>query len=475
MPRTQTAGTGCATPRRPATTTRSPNLVRVEGPPIVVIGGGVAGLAAAARLAKAGHAVELYERAAVLGGTWAPYLLAGGVRVDDAPPVLEFPAPWRDLFRKSGRPLEVELGRMGYNLVPAEPPTVIFADGTELTLPTDRGEQSAAISRAFGRSAAEHWQDLLDRLADVWQALRPLGLEAELRGPRQLNRTDRRSLLRRHTLAELAESLAHPQLAALVRSVGYRSGSVPEEAPAMAAVELFVARTFGRWHLTGRAREGIPAGHGRGTTDAAPESDTGRSSVLVEALATRLEQRKVVVRLETEVSGIAVRDGRVSAVVTADGHRPAAAVVATVDPWQLTGTLLPPSAGRRTRRSLRALRPALAPVVSHEVLDGPAGGVSETMTLTPDGVPVVEYRRPAGTRTVQTGHDFTHAGPRSSYGIAWHGFASWLRRPTVTSDISGLFLAGPFSAAGPGPSQVVLSAALAAYGCDDHLRDAAVG
>ena len=81
--------------------------------PVVVIGGGLAGLAAAARLAKAGHRVELYERSETLGGSWAPYRLASGVMVDDAPSIIGFPAPWRDLFRKSGRPLEAELARMG--------------------------------------------------------------------------------------------------------------------------------------------------------------------------------------------------------------------------------------------------------------------------------------------------------------------------------------------------------------------------
>ena len=53
--------------------------------PVIVIGGGVAGLAAAARLAKSGHAVELYESSDRLGGTWAPYRLESGVTVDDAP------------------------------------------------------------------------------------------------------------------------------------------------------------------------------------------------------------------------------------------------------------------------------------------------------------------------------------------------------------------------------------------------------
>jgi phytoene dehydrogenase-like protein len=90
--------------------------------PVVVIGGGLAGMSAAARLAKAGHAVELYERSERLGGIWTPYQLDSGTTVNDAPLIIGFPAPWRDLFRKSGRPLEAELARMGYALAPAQPP-----------------------------------------------------------------------------------------------------------------------------------------------------------------------------------------------------------------------------------------------------------------------------------------------------------------------------------------------------------------
>ena len=72
--------------------------------PVIVVGGDLAGLAAAARLAKAGHLVELYERSDTLGGTWAPYRLLSGHLINNAPPIIGFPAPWRDLFRKSGRP-----------------------------------------------------------------------------------------------------------------------------------------------------------------------------------------------------------------------------------------------------------------------------------------------------------------------------------------------------------------------------------
>ena len=80
--------------------------------------------------------------------------------MDDAPSIIGFPAPWRDLFRKSGRPLEAELARMGYALEPAQPATMIFADGAELTLPTDRGGQYATLAAAYGSSVAERWRGL---------------------------------------------------------------------------------------------------------------------------------------------------------------------------------------------------------------------------------------------------------------------------------------------------------------------------
>ncbi|HEY5821839.1 MAG TPA: FAD-dependent oxidoreductase [Propionibacteriaceae bacterium] len=423
--------------------------------PIIVIGGGLAGMAAAARLAKVGHQVELYEAGDRLGGRWAPYELgSSGVVVDKAPSVLGFPAPWRDLFRKSGRPLEAELARNGYALVPAEPVRVVFADGSELTLPTDRGEQFRSLTAAYGEPVAGRWRDLLDRLDDVWQTLRPLGLELELPADARLSRPVRDGLLARRTVADLANSLDHPRLRALVRSVAYAQGSEPEQTPALAAVELSALRTFGAWHL-----EPLKAADG----------DTGRSSVLVDALAARLKLRKVTVHLNRPVSLITVdRAGRATGIETPEGRHNAAAVISTVDPWTFAA-LLPRSHGRPTRRRLRRLEPAPTPLVSHELRPEPTTTVSQTTTLTAEGRPTISWRRPAGDQTVHTVHDFTRTSADEAYGVTWRGFASRQRRPPISSDIGGLYTAGPFSPAGPGPSQVLLSGALASYACHDRL------
>jgi len=429
-----------------------------SGPLVAVVGGGLAGLAAAARLAKMGHPVRLHEASDRLGGPWAPYELGTGPVVDDAPGVLTFPAPWRDLFRKSGRPLEAELGRAGYELAPAPGATHRFADGSELVLPSDRGEQHEALLHAYGPGAAARWQLLLDSLGDVWQALRPLGLE-EAYASSAVTRDVVRRLRGRRSLADLADSLDEPHLRALVRSAAHRQGTTPEQAPALTAVDLLVTRTFGRWQV----RPTTPATSAAPGTP--PSGDVGRTSVLVEALTARLGLRGVDVRLGSRVVAVETSRDAVTGVRTAAGLEPAAAVVLAVDPWTAVG-LLPPAVARGLQRSLRGAAPARLPTAVHTVLDEAGGGhgdVDENVHLDADGVPVVTtVRRLSGT-AVRTVHDHHVTTRRPGSGLVTTGFRRWRRRPGTSPGVPGLALAGAASPAGPGPSAVVQSGALAAY------------
>ena len=97
---------------------------------VVVIGGGLGGLAAAARLAKLGHEVTLLDRDDELGGAIS-FERAEGFAWDRGAHSTLLPAVLRDLFRKSGRPLEKELD--------LEPVPVMrrhrFADDSEVDLP----------------------------------------------------------------------------------------------------------------------------------------------------------------------------------------------------------------------------------------------------------------------------------------------------------------------------------------------------
>ena len=153
---------------------------------VVVVGGGFGGLASAARLAKLGHDVTLLERGDYLGGALAS-VTADGFTWDAGPTYTLLPAVLRDLFRKSGRPLERELELVPLDIVREHR----FEDGSVLALPAgSRAAQTAAVD-ALGAGLGAQWTAYADGFSDTWELLRRDYLERpwhpEL-APRELTR-----------------------------------------------------------------------------------------------------------------------------------------------------------------------------------------------------------------------------------------------------------------------------------------------
>ncbi|WBO66865.1 phytoene desaturase family protein [Streptomyces camelliae] len=287
---------------------------------IVVIGAGMGAMAAAARLAVAGHRVTVYERTDTYGGAVRRFE-RDGFAFDTGPGLLTLPAVYRDLFVKTGKePLEdcVEL-------VQVDPSSRhVFADGTEVSVPNaSRAGVVAALDEALGASAGERWGEFLVRAREAWDRTRRPLLEEPLwpnwrvladKEPypgvphKRLLRTRRAS-----TLAEVGDwELRDERLTALLESHALAHGLDPRTAPASAAVLPYMEHAFGTWYVRGGMRE------------------------LARAVYERCVRRRVEFVFGAEVARVLEKDGRAAGVELTDGTvAEADHVVADVDPVRL--------------------------------------------------------------------------------------------------------------------------------------------
>ena len=278
---------------------------------IVIIGATLAGLAAAARLARVGHQVVVLDRQPQPSSAQEAGLWPTGLDAD--PNLVVLPAAWRDLFKKSGQPLVGALGQHQLQLVPA-PPASYSTSAGELILPADRAAQWHTLVDAVGPRTATTWRDLLDRMDQTWLALRPLGVEEEFTAAR-LDRATRAALRAGESLADLAGQVG--PLGGLFTDLAVRRDSEPRRTPGWLGTRLSLERTFGRWQLIDSA--GVPQPAIR----------------LLDVLLQRLVDRGVELRWATEA-----RQVRPGQVVTREGNVTCRAAIVATSPWEyatLTG------------------------------------------------------------------------------------------------------------------------------------------
>ena len=424
---------------------------------VVVVGGGFGGTAAAARLAKQGHDVTLVERRDVLGGALG-FVERDGFRWDAGPTSTALPAVLRDLFRKSGRPLDREL-----DLVPVDPMREHrFEDGTTLAMPSgSRSAQLEAVDESLGEGLGERWVDFVHTFAETWDVLRRVYLERPW-SPDHVDKASSSLLLTRTTLHKVVTKAFKDERLREVALLQTRlDGHDPRNVPSWMGLWPYVEQNFGVWT--------IPDGMGR----------------LAEAMTKRLGERKVQVLLGTRARDLRIEGGRVVAVDTDQGALDADVVVVVVDPRGL------PALAPHVARTM----PAIPPVVSHLGLSGdvpdlphevvlhgdpllvvrtngtaPAGGAAWTvlgrgrlsedvlLALARRGIDVREQLEVRVDRSPRTQVEEL-AG--SAYGVLWQGRSTITRKAGATP-YAGVYAAGAHAAAGAGLPFVGLSAAVAA-------------
>ncbi|MEV6160445.1 NAD(P)/FAD-dependent oxidoreductase [Streptomyces sp. NPDC052052] len=391
---------------------------------IAVIGAGMGAMAAAARLAVAGHEVVVYERSGTFGGSVGRYTHEG-FAFDTGPTLLHLPAVYRDLFVKTGKePLE-----RCVTLTQVDPASRhVFADGTAVSLPNaTRAGVVAALDTALGGGAGAAWGAFLDRARDAWDRSRRPLLEEPLRADWQVLGRDPypalrqrrllRSARRADTVAEVgAWELPDPRLAALLDGYALSYGLDPLRAPAAAALLPYMEETFGSWYVQGGIR------------------------ALAQAVHERCLARKVEFVLGAEVVRVVEKDGRAAGVELRDGTvaeadhvvlgaRPHPGLVPGQTLWRDGDVTVRPRPGQevvpgrfQVLLSLRGGRPADA---VHRTLVHPADGAAEREAVFGGRLasrPTVTVLRPDDRSTRP---DDAHEAVTLMATVAPHGAVDW--------------------------------------------------
>jgi len=220
---------------------------------VIVIGAGIGGMSAAARLAKAGHDVTVFEGSNRTGGKCRTKWI-GNYAFDTGPSLLTLPAVYRDLFLKTGKRIEHIL-----KIDPVDPAFEYnFADKTKITFPNLSLKGTCdSIESVLGKEAGNQWHNLMQRAEHMWDVSRGPFVESELKSISSLIAkkgflgnlkviaplTSLRKLTGKYT--------SNPYLSKIVDRYATYSGSDPRKVPAVLLTIAFVESSFGAWHIKG--------------------------------------------------------------------------------------------------------------------------------------------------------------------------------------------------------------------------------
>ncbi|MEM1074163.1 MAG: 1-hydroxycarotenoid 3,4-desaturase CrtD [Pseudomonadota bacterium] len=481
----------------------------------IVIGAGVAGLAAAMRLAAGGMQVTLLERHAHPGGKIRTLPSEAGP-VDAGPTVLTMRHVFDDLFGCVGEELTDHIALIPQSILARH----FWPDGSRLDLHADPLASREAIADFAGPKAADDFTRFHKRTAQLFDAFDAPVIQAPAPQLRELAPCVMRqpALIRAmaplSTLKQLlTRGFDDPRLAQLFGRYATYVGGAPHLSPAILSL-IWQAEASGVWVVKGGMHK------------------------LTLAMAKLARKAGVDIRYATHVDAIRTRNGRATGVVTDGIELMADAVLYAGDPRALaTGSMgedlksiapqtlrLPRSFSARVHSFAAAVGDA--PLIHHNIFfaanpdsefeDLVAGRMPRDPTLylcaedrgqntdTPElerfeiisNAPALSNDTPPEEleqwhhqimqkmasmgvtfapnpppTTITTPRDFATLFPETQgalYGQSPHGLMAAFQRPTAKTPIAGLWLAGGGTHPGAGVPMATLSARHAA---EAILRD----
>lgn len=282
---------------------------------VVVVGGGLGGLAVAARLAARGAHVSLLEQEERLGGKMNRLEL-GGFRFDTGPSLITMPAAFEELFADTGHRLEEHV-----QLEPLDPAAeYVYPDGTRFVHTTVLPRWLETV-RLLEPGDVDGFLKLLSLGARIYQLSAATFLRRPVGAPpdRQVIRALRHMPLRYAwgNYARVVQAhLRSPYLIRLFNRFPTYVGSSPYHSPAMLLVIPYMEYAFGAWFVRGGLYR------------------------IIEALQEIAERLAVEISLGARVERITHAGGRVTGVdLAGNGTMAADVVIMNGDAATLPGLL----------------------------------------------------------------------------------------------------------------------------------------
>ncbi|WP_345376584.1 phytoene desaturase family protein [Frondihabitans cladoniiphilus] len=209
--------------------------VRRHGKSVIVIGGGISGLASAALLAREGHDVTLYEKASTVGGRASSWQ-SEGFRFDLGPSWYLMPEVFDHFFRLMGTSSDEQL-----DLVTLDPGYRVLFEGVDAPIDVPNGlEANVALFDEIEPGAGRRMRDYLASSRETYDIAKERFLYTSFRSWLPLLRSD--VVTRLPTLAKLLLTTLEKRVAATVTDprlrqiLGYPAvflGSAPAQTPSM--------------------------------------------------------------------------------------------------------------------------------------------------------------------------------------------------------------------------------------------------
>lgn len=217
---------------------------------IIIVGGGLGGLAAALRLAKQGHRVRLLEKNERVGGK-LNIVEAEGYRFDTGPSLLTMPWVIRDLFQAVGRDADELL-----DITPVDPVCHYrWPDGTQWDHRARLADLVHEIARLEGRDVGGlyrflQWSERIYAATAEPFLLAPFEGLKDFVTPRFLR--DALKLDPFHTLdGAVRRYFRSPYLRQVFNRYATYNGSSPYRTPATFAIIPYIEFAEGGWYLKG--------------------------------------------------------------------------------------------------------------------------------------------------------------------------------------------------------------------------------